>query len=171
MTSSDLAEISKRFAMIAREFCSIIDSAPGKTRSDFLVEIYEILPKLIAGAIGLPALSLEDSDESDNAGLGIRAELSQERLHKALTQKLGDWSTYRLVFDPTKDADAIYGSLADDLADIYRELKEGLSSLGNEGGDFREITWHWRFSYYSHWGWHAVHALTATHFRLREMLE
>jgi hypothetical protein len=43
-----------------------------------------------------------------------------------LEEKLGNWDLCRQVFDPTKDEEAISGTLADDLADIYRDLKKGL---------------------------------------------
>jgi len=38
----------------------------------------------------------------------------------------GDWNYYNEVFDPTEDSEVIEGSLADDIADIYRELEEGI---------------------------------------------
>ena len=41
-----------------------------------------------------------------------------------LKGKLGDWDLYHQVFDPTQDDEA---SLADDIADIYSDLKEGLA--------------------------------------------
>lgn len=92
------------------------------------------------------------------------------QLYNQLKEKLGDWNLYQCVFDPTTDKEAICGSLADDIADIYRDLKEGLV-LGTMNHARREnIVWEWRLLYYSHWGHHAMDALLVIHFRLEDTL-
>lgn len=54
------------------------------------------------------------------------------------------------------------GSLADDLADIWRDLRAGLDAL--EGGSqWQDVAWEWRFGLQTHWGRHAVEALRALH--------
>jgi hypothetical protein len=63
----------------------------------------------------------------------------------------------------SSDAVAV-GDLANDLADIYRDITPGLrywetaatTGLGN-------IVWEWRFSFTTHWGRHAVAALGILH--------
>ena len=77
---------------------------------------------------------------------------------------LEDWDLYWQVFDPTKDSEAIYGSLADDIADIYRDLKEGLDDIHLARAE--DIIWEWRLGFSSHWGKHAIDALRTIHFRL-----
>jgi hypothetical protein len=84
-----------------------------------------------------------------------------------LKEKLGDWDSYRQVFDPTEDTEAIFGSLADDIADIYRDLQEGLVLCEARPQD---AIWEWRLLFYSHWGKHAINALLTTHFRLQNMI-
>jgi hypothetical protein len=51
------------------------------------------------------------------------------------------------------------GTLADDLADIYRDLAEGLSNA--EQGHMEDACFDWAQSYQSHWARHAVNALGA----------
>ena len=48
---------------------------------------------------------------------------------------------------------------ADDLADIYRDLKEGLELY--EAGHVAEALWEWSQSFNTHWGRHASSALHA----------
>jgi hypothetical protein len=70
---------------------------------------------------------------------------------------------YWEVFDPRKDEKAIRASLADDIADIYRDLERGSNCLKENPA---EAIFHWRFGFYSHWGSHAVNALRITHWLL-----
>jgi hypothetical protein len=51
------------------------------------------------------------------------------------------------------------GDVADDLAGIYADLHRGLVLY--RSGDVAAATWEWSFSFRSHWGDHAVGALTA----------
>jgi hypothetical protein len=81
------------------------------------------------------------------------------------------FDAYRKVFDPTSDeTESIYGSLADDLADIYRDVQEGLLLRDAKQACWEEIVFDWRVTFYSHWGKHAIDALEVIHCRLSESL-
>jgi len=92
------------------------------------------------------------------------------QLYNALKEKLGDWDLYWQVFDPTKDNKAIYGTLADDIADIYRDLKNGINLTESDTVLPRDIISEWRFGFYSHWGRHAINALGTIHRLLEDTL-
>ena len=171
---NDNAEIASRFAGIVNRFCSVVDSASGMERADLLLQIYRILPKLVDEAIGLPDIELSDYDEPIEGGgrvarrANVRQSLQQwDQLYSLLKEKLGDWDRYSQVFDPTEDKEAIPGSLADDIADIYGDLKEGLVRSETQQAQPEDIIWSWRLLFYSHWGKHAIDALLAIHFRLQ----
>jgi hypothetical protein len=51
--------------------------------------------------------------------------------------------------------------VADDLADIYRDIKNGLWL--HENRHSTEAIWEWKHSFNTHWGRHAVGALHALH--------
>jgi hypothetical protein len=51
------------------------------------------------------------------------------------------------------------GSLSDDIADVYRDLRNGF--LSYDSGDVDEAVWNWRTEFESHWGRHAAHAIYA----------
>ena len=54
----------------------------------------------------------------------------------------------------------VAGSLSDDLADIWRDLKLGLLAMESDAADrSADIAWHWRFSFESHWAQHAAGAI------------
>jgi hypothetical protein len=171
------ADVANRFAAVAQEFCSIIESASKTDRTTLLMNVYGVLPLLISGAISLPNFELSEEDDATE-----REEQSPSRpsvrmtdeqwgqLYNQLKEKLGDWNLYQCVFDPTTDKKAICGSLADDIADIYRDLKEGLVCGKMHQAKPQDIVWTWRLLYYSHWGHHAMDALLVIHFRLEDTL-
>jgi len=70
---------------------------------------------------------------------------------------------YSSVFDPqvVPPEEPGIGDLADDLADIYRDLSGGLSL--SAAGHLPEAEWTFLFSFQSHWGRHASSAIGALH--------
>jgi hypothetical protein len=94
-----------------------------------------------------------------------------EQIYSLLKEKLGDWDPYWQVFDPTTDKEAVCGTVADDIADIYRDLEEGLVLSQMQGVRPEDVIWEWRLGYYSHWGYHTINALLTIHFRLQGVLE
>jgi len=171
-TAQDIQESASQFSRVAEQFCSTVDAAFEMNRKDFLVRIYSLLPKLINEAIQLPSISLSDDDEPSDAEKIFTRMNEQEwgELYQSLKKHLGEWDLYWQVFDPTTDREADAGSLADDLADTYRDLKEGLLQQ-QCGARVEEIIWDWRLHFYSHWGKHAMDALLTCHFRLQGVLE
>jgi hypothetical protein len=172
-TPGEIAQIADRFSAVAKQFCSIVDSASILDRTELLGKLYPIFPALIGEAIGLPDVSRDDDDElPGTTRRGSRAgglsEKEWGKLYTSLKEKLGDWDLYRQVFDPTEDNEAIFGTLADDIADIYRDLKDGLAFREKgQGLPDEDAIWTWRLLFYSHWGKHAMDALLTIHFRLQ----
>lgn len=52
------------------------------------------------------------------------------------------------------------GSVSDDLADIWRDLKDALEA-DRQGAPWQEVVWQTRFDLQTHWGKHAVDVLRA----------
>jgi len=89
-----------------------------------------------------------------------------EQLYGVLKEKLGDWDLYWQIFDPTTDSEAVAGS----LADIYRDIADGLRTHKTDVALQQDAIFSWRLLYYSHWGQHAMRALYAIHFLLNDRL-
>ncbi len=86
-----------------------------------------------------------------------------DRVSRALPQT---W--YLTYFDLTESLDPEQkpgiGDLADDLADIYRDLKPGLRAIANQDDTVMgAVVFEWQFSFRSHWGDHAVNAMKLLH--------
>ena len=147
------------FGLIAERYCSLVDSQSALDKSEFLLQVYRLLPELIAEASRLPLVSFDDdeNEEQEAPMRKIRAETKMKeqewgQLYDFLKEKLGDWNLYWMVFDPRTDNEAIHGSLADDIADIYRDLKDGIVLKGGNEVPASEIIFEWRFGFTSHWG-------------------
>jgi hypothetical protein len=70
---------------------------------------------------------------------------------------------YGEVFDTTRvpPEEPTVGDLADDLLDIYTDVKAGL--LYFERGHAQQAVFQWKFTWGVHWGRHATSALRAMH--------
>jgi hypothetical protein len=54
------------------------------------------------------------------------------------------------------------GLLFDDLIELYADLLEGFRLL-EAGRSEAEAVFHWRLTFWSHWGYHLTEALRAVH--------
>jgi hypothetical protein len=142
---ANATKAADRFASVAEQFCLIVESVSNLEKTDLILGIYRTLPTLIAQAIELPEIKSSDDDDSPNdheSNVNIRLNDDQWRqLYEAIKEKLADWDAYMQVFDPTTDNEALHGSLADDAADIYRDLKEGLVLRQTHRARDEDIVW------------------------------
>jgi Domain of unknown function (DUF5063) len=113
--------------------------------------------------------SEENTEDADDAGEdpmpssdpdhGEHEEWSQ--LYASLGALIGERNYYREIFDPFEPLTEteVTGALADDFADIYRDVRAGLRKW--QRGESGEALWEWRFNLESHWGEHLTGALRA----------
>jgi hypothetical protein len=175
-TQTSETQIVESFVSLVRQYCAVIDEASTLDRAEILARIYPILPRLIDQAIAMPKIGdseeteeVEDTQSDDDLPKKSRSTHEERRqVYKLFQEKLGAWDQYCEIFDPNKDMDPIGGSLADDLADIYFDLKEGLALHESGESEPSQVIWEWRFSFDIHWGEHATSALRALYFRFRE---
>ena len=167
--------VASRFGLVAERFCSLKDSAATPDRTKFLVQVYRMLPDLIGEAIRLLAEEYDDDadDDPETPMYQFRPEArikheEWDQLYRALKEKLGDWNLYWQVFDPTKDNEAIHGTLADDLAGIYCDLKDGIRLVEQRQAPAEDIIDGWRNGFDTHWGRHAINALKTIHVLLED---
>jgi len=165
---SGFDEIVERFTAIATEFCGVVDTAATLDRVAFLKQVYRLLPKLIDQAISFPDVELSDNENADGEEDVAQNHGAWKARFALLSEKLDDWDFYPEVldpvFDPLRDTEVVLGSLADDLADIHRDLSEALSDPSMLP---QNRIWTWQFSFRTHWGQHAVDALKTIHVRLQ----
>jgi hypothetical protein len=136
----------------ARDYCRLIDRIP--VAQDWLSPLFQLLPRLHANVVALPdpggkEIHPEQSDMDDRFALFSKLRMS-----------LGERDVYWMEFDYPEDAisddEHRTGSLADDLTDIYFELKHGLRLLEAAGPD--AVAHFWEVGFNQHWGQHLVDA-------------
>jgi hypothetical protein len=133
---------------LARRYCALIETS-GTKNASWLKEVALLLPRLRA-----VVKSLNDRSYKDIAVLFPDLDARFE-LYTHLVNLLGDRDSYWHEFDREDDTHAMTGSLADDLTDIYCELKHGLRTLKE---DPEQSLLAWQEGFARHWGQHLVDA-------------
>lgn len=135
---------------VAGDYCRLIEDAGSKSR-DWLELLYRIMPRLHSAVTALCALNEDDEAPHNTVDLDDRFEL-----YSRLRRLLGDRDYYWLEFDTAPEEIHMSGSLADDLTDIYFDLRHGLT-LFDEVWPQRAAQ-AWQSTYRIHWGQHLVDA-------------
>ncbi|MGW5435323.1 DUF5063 domain-containing protein [Nocardia asteroides] len=161
--SSRPAEI-EAFVASARAYCAVVEGLDGEWEPTALAHaIVPVLADLVVAGCALPRVETTSTSVPDF--------IDHERWYRQFT-RLSEvfgradvyWSNLDLTAAATAQAGA--GSLADDLTDIWRDLRQGLDAI-DTGSDWRDVVFEWRLSFLAHWGRHAVEALRPLHAALR----
>jgi hypothetical protein len=137
---------------IAQGYCALVENGVGVDTRAFLERCLQLLLHLFSLALELP-------DVQGHLG-GSRVTYEEHRdVVQRIKASLGNRDSYWMVFEPfqTAQPESIYGSISDDLAGIWSDLKRGL--LVARTGELADAICEWRFSFETHWGpFHAAHA-------------
>lgn len=145
--SSQLREMEH----LARSYCELVEAASERDET-WIQDVAGLLPRLHMAITALGGAP-DDLEHTLVADLDARFEL-----YGYLRKLLGDRDAYWMEFDAAHDKQCMSGSLADDLTDIYCELKHGLRLLDANPPQPDLALDGWRRSYKAHWGQHLVDA-------------
>lgn len=146
------------FPLAAREFCEFVEQSVPERRDTFARQLFTRLTRVCDVANHLPWVDPATADIEINQD-EIRAGTDEYfNLSERLRRVFGNFDSYWDVFDPTAKREPLNGSLAQDVAEICRDLR-GALALTSSGADLSDIHWQWRFDFRSHWGRHAGSAL------------
>ena len=149
------------FKAEAERFLALMDAAEPAPRDELFADLAASLSALYATAMTLP----DPSPITDMDGPMTHEEWGAvfARVQSLLGKDDSYWTVVPFGGDGADDPDErLVGSLADDLADIYRDLRDGFLLLA-AGTPEDDVVWGWRHSFWSHWGEHAVNALRIIH--------
>lgn len=149
---ADEARRLEAFAAAAEQYCAWAEAAsPGRVRDARIART--LVTELFRRAIDLPRV-----DDFD----GEAPEIPQDE-YQRIYRRFGalPFNYYSECFDPlvVPAEKPVTADLADDLADIWRDVKTGL--LLFRAGNRAAAAWQWRFLFDVHWGRHATSALYA----------
>ena len=146
------------FARVARRYCEWAEGDLGEPLEE-LRRARLLLAELHLAAVQLPPLGGAGENEaarsSHDEWSGLFGKFASLPLN-------GYWD----VLNPLEEAEPVFNSLADDLSDIYRDVKAGLSLY--DGEHHGDAVWEWRLGFQTHWGQHLVGAQRALHEYLSE---
>ena len=145
------------FVGAASAFCNLVVGDLSSSRPELLADVHQRLAVLYLEALRLPDVAAGDREVPS-----APTALSWQDLHACWGAYLGDLRYYSDTFDPTQleTASAVVSDLADDIADVYGDIIDGLALWpAGDAQDRLAAIWQWRFSFWSHWGQHAGGAL------------
>lgn len=150
------------FVAVANEYCNFVEGAGSFPKKDFLVKSAKILPLLYYKASLLPLLEsvFEEGNEK------YVAEDQYEFVRSSILLKLGSHNDYQEVYDPVyrDTSESTHGSLAEDFADIYQDLKDFLMIYRVGTVEImQESLFEIRSSFEQYWGQRLVNALRVVH--------
>ncbi len=171
-----------QFIETAERFCGVIERLDYFSEAAFLRQMVELLPLLYYTACRLPDYPWpdenDDSEESrrafehrkqhvDELRISLMQDLPMEvPIDDQLRVKLGTHDAYSFVFDPVHphEGEALDGSLSEDIESVYSDVKMALDLYRSDDElGMREAIWDWSFGKKTHWGPHALQALSAIH--------
>ena len=145
--AADLRTAANAFGELADRYCRFVEGMARLEPAERAAGALCLLSELLAAATKLPAHVAPTEVEA------VRVE--------APPCDLGGFDCYYEVFDPYVRDDIVIGSLSDDLADVYVDLREGLDLLNNN--HVADAVWQWRFGHAHSWGDHAADSIRALH--------
>ena len=145
------ADVVETFVCEARAYCRFVESASELQLAERLHAARERLLKLYLAAVPLPYAEPDDTKASPSPDV------------PTAWPGFEGHDVYWEVFDPYdhEHTDPVAGSLADDVLDVYRDIRPGLTLW--DASQKQNAIWEWRFNFDTHWGDHAVDALRALH--------
>lgn len=157
MAGNEIKALFEEFVAKAKRFMADIESVKTVSRNEFLSRLQRSLADLYALGIRLPVIEF-DTETDLPESLRRAGSVWLDPIRNTLKERDRYWE----VFDPTKKDEPNMPSLADELTDIYSDVKEGLA-IPDYGGSVAEALWTLQLSFISHWGFHAIDALRAIH--------
>lgn len=159
------------FALVAKEYCDLIDSLATARPPAFYTTLESLLSKLhvcilpvVAETNNKRQRKLEKislSREQNGTIRNLINTVTHDEAAQLYEWHIECWKTA----NPIDNYCAIRASMLwDDLADIYRELHTGLALWNLNTTESKiKASWQWRFGYDNHWGNHLFRATQTIH--------
>ncbi len=150
------------FIKKAKHYCDIIERRKELKTKQFLSEVLVALLDLYRSGLFLTPIKKVK-------GISCREITHPEwvKLFSSLVKKLGKKTHYSCAFDPTdlEGKEITISNLADDLADIYRDVKNSLISFNKDDIKHkRAALWYFHFNFFTHSSAHISDAIRAIHY-------
>jgi hypothetical protein len=153
------------FYKSANNYCSFIENNTNLSTTSFLHALRHKLLNLYQTALMLQWINVRSDVDFDER----LDKVEFKKILLSIENRLDGSRYYWHVFDPTNDNDKepVCGDLADDLGDIYKDLKRSIMIFNLSKKDCKEnALWQFKFDFDKHWDDHCINALNAIHYYL-----
>ena len=151
---------------VANDFCLSMEKVENYNNRDLLLYLNRILPLIYIKASLLPAVVPSDDEAIEH----YVTEEQWENLFNALRIQFGDHDLYHFIDQHEHShADPVRGSLAENIADLYQDLKDFVLLYQNPLVTFREnAVKECRYLFETRYGYRIVNAHQAIHYLIYE---
>lgn len=144
---------------VAHEFCLFMEKVESYTKEDTLSYFQKIIPLLYLKGSLLPAIEVSDDSYLERF---VTVE-TWETIFNDVRNKLKPHDEY-WVLEYNDDSEAIKSSIADNLTDVYQDLKDFVLLFSKNTQTARENATHeCKLHFETHWGIRLINALKAIH--------
>lgn len=149
------------FAASANEYCKYLESSAEISGLEIMKVMQRLLPFIYLRASLLPLLEplLEETNEK------TVTEFDWTRIHDNLLSKFGNNDPFPVIVSLGDPTDGLYtGSIAENLSDIYQDLKDFIVSYKNGNEEvMNDAVWEVLMNFEEFWGRKLLNVLTAIH--------
>jgi hypothetical protein len=155
--------LTLEFLGVAFKYCLYIEEVHKYTRSEIRDYLQKALPLLYVRGSVLPVLTDDDQPMNEK----YVTEEHWQTVFNELRGKFGNQDEYWFVENDNPHNDLVKGSLADNLADIYQDMKDFVILYQKPIRDAKEAAvWEIQQLFRSHWGFSVVNVLKVLHYQL-----
>jgi hypothetical protein len=157
-----------QFARSAEAFCALLETQTELTDEQFVRQCAAALAVLYRDALALP----EDEDqpdwddECDKEVKTVSDQFFSEPFYNSMHERFErrKQNHHWLYFNPFEGDSTVTFSVAQDLAEIYPDVRRGLElyRLGTDCA-YAVAIFEWQFHFIIHWGYHLTDALRVLH--------
>jgi len=150
---------------IANDFCLFIEKSEEYTREQILVYLQRVMPVIYLKSSLLPDLAVEDEEAVEH----YVTEEQWEDVFTTIRAKLGSDDLYYYIdLHEKTQQDAIRASIAENIADIYQDLKDFILLFQKPLQAFQEnAVRECKTLFQNRYGYRIVHGHTAIHYLLQ----
>jgi hypothetical protein len=114
------------FVTVAREYCQFLEKTDNYPKKDYIQVLLKLLPLLYLKTSTLPKAEIELDDAVDR----FVTEEDYMAIKETIEFKMGAHNDYLEVFTPdiNRSETALSASIAEDLSDVYQDLKDFLEN-------------------------------------------
>jgi hypothetical protein len=149
---------------VAHDFCSFLEKAGESGRNEVLTYLQRVLPLIYIKASLLPEVEVEDEEAIEH----YVTEAEWEEMFNMLRSKLGEEDLYYFIdLHEKSHQDAVRGSLAESITDLYQDLKDFVLLYQKPLTTFRQnAVMECKRLFANRYGYRVVNAHAAIHYLL-----